>query len=212
MSDALQPHGLQNTRLPCPSQTPRACSNSCPSSGWCHPTISSSVVPFSSCLQSFYQFISFLRNSHTFLFLCMLFDFLKNENRKFYYCSMYLGLPWWLEGKESACNAGELGSIPGLGRSLGEGNGYPLQYSCLENSTVRGAWQATDQGVAKSWIHWATFIHSQYVLGSKVLSFSQGLLLFGCWKAVAVRLFNADPKLLLQRLYSLSMWSLKSVS
>ena len=137
MSDALQPHGLQNTRLPCPSQTPRACSNSCPSSGWCHPTISSSVVPFSSCLQSFYQFISFLRNSHTFLFLCMLFDFLKNENRKFYYCSMYLGLPWWLEGKESACNAGELGSIPGLGRSLGEGNGYPLQYSYLENSTDR---------------------------------------------------------------------------
>ena len=41
-------------------------------------------------------------------------------------------------GKESACNAGDLGSIPGLGRSPGEGNGYPLQYSCLENSTDRG--------------------------------------------------------------------------
>ena len=50
--DSLQPHGLQHTRLPCPSPTPRACSNSCPSSWWCHPTISSSVVPFS-CLQSF---------------------------------------------------------------------------------------------------------------------------------------------------------------
>ena len=46
-------HGLQHNRLPCPSPTPRACSNSCPSSWWCHPTISSSVVPFSSCLQSF---------------------------------------------------------------------------------------------------------------------------------------------------------------
>ena len=47
------PHGLQHARLPCPSPTPRVCSNSCPSSQWCHPTISSSVVPFSSCLQSF---------------------------------------------------------------------------------------------------------------------------------------------------------------
>ena len=47
------PHGLQHARLPCPSPTPEACSNSCPSSWWFHPTISSSVVPFSSCLQSF---------------------------------------------------------------------------------------------------------------------------------------------------------------
>ena len=53
MSNSLQPHGLQHTRLPCSLPTPRACSNSCPSSWWCHPTISSSVVPFSSCLQSF---------------------------------------------------------------------------------------------------------------------------------------------------------------
>ena len=49
----LQPRGLQHARLPCPSPTPRAYSNSCPSCRWCHPTISSSVVPFSSCLQSF---------------------------------------------------------------------------------------------------------------------------------------------------------------
>ena len=52
-SDSLQPHGLQHTRLPCPSPTPRAGSNSCPWSWWCNLTISSSVVPFSSCLQSF---------------------------------------------------------------------------------------------------------------------------------------------------------------
>ena len=51
-SDSLQPHGLPHTRLPCPSPTPRAYSNSCLSSRWCHPTISSSVVPFSSCPQS----------------------------------------------------------------------------------------------------------------------------------------------------------------
>ena len=53
MSDSLQPHELQHARPPCPSPTPRVYSNSCPLSPWCHPTISSSVVPFSSCLQSF---------------------------------------------------------------------------------------------------------------------------------------------------------------
>ena len=53
MFDSLQPHGLQHSRLPCPSPTPRACSNSCPSSWRCHQTISSSVTPFSSCLQPF---------------------------------------------------------------------------------------------------------------------------------------------------------------
>ena len=53
ISNSLRPHGLQHARLPCPSPSPRACSNSCPSSQWYHPTISSSVIPFSSCLQSF---------------------------------------------------------------------------------------------------------------------------------------------------------------
>ena len=48
------------------------------------------------------------------------------------------------DGKESACTAGDLGSIPGSGRSPGEGNGNPLQYSCLENSMDRGSWQATE--------------------------------------------------------------------
>ena len=53
VSNSLRPHGLQHARPPCPSATPRTHSNSCPSSRWCHPTISSSVIPFSSCLQSF---------------------------------------------------------------------------------------------------------------------------------------------------------------
>ena len=52
------------------------------------------------------------------------------------------GLPGGSDGKESACNAGDPGSIPGSGRSPGEENGYPLQYSCLENAMDRGAWQA----------------------------------------------------------------------
>ena len=53
VSNSLRPHGLQHARLPCPSPTSGAYSNSCPSSRWCHPTISSFVVPFSSCIQSF---------------------------------------------------------------------------------------------------------------------------------------------------------------
>ena len=59
VSDSLWLHGLQQARLPCPSPSPRACSNSCPLSWWCHQTISSSVVPFSCCLQSFPESGSF---------------------------------------------------------------------------------------------------------------------------------------------------------
>ena len=54
------------------------------------------------------------------------------------------------DGKESACNVGDQGSIPVLGRSPGEGNGYPLQDSCLENPMDRGAWQAIVHGITKS--------------------------------------------------------------
>ena len=60
-----------------------------------------------------------------------------------------MGFPHSLVGKESACNAGDLGSITGSGRSPGEGNGDPLQYSCLENPMDRGAWQATVHGVVR---------------------------------------------------------------
>ena len=55
------------------------------------------------------------------------------------------------DGKVSACNAGDPGSLPGSGRSPGDGNGNPLQYPCLENPMVRGAWQVIVHGVAKSW-------------------------------------------------------------
>ena len=60
VSNSLQPHGLQHARPPCPSPSTRACSNSCPLSQWCHPTISSSIIPFSSCFQSFPASGSFL--------------------------------------------------------------------------------------------------------------------------------------------------------
>ena len=63
-----------------------------------------------------------------------------------------MGFPGGSDGKESACSAGDQGSIPGSGRSPGAGNGNPLQYSCLENPMDRGAWWATVHGVAKSQI------------------------------------------------------------
>ena len=62
-----------------------------------------------------------------------------------------MGFPGGSEVKASACNAGDLGSIPGLGRSPGEGNSNPLQYSCLESPMDGAAWWATVHGVAKSW-------------------------------------------------------------
>ena len=62
---------------------------------------------------------------------------------------IFQGFPCSSVGKESACSTGDLGSIPGLGRFPGEGNGNPLQYSCLKNPMDRGAWQATVHGVAK---------------------------------------------------------------
>ena len=65
--------------------------------------------------------------------------------------SKCLGFPGGSDGKESTCSAGDLGLIPGSARCPGEGNGNPLQYSCLENSMNRGAWRAAVHGVAKSW-------------------------------------------------------------
>ena len=80
--------------------------------------------------------------------LSHLFPKVDNENTRILY--FWKGFPGGSDGKASARNAGDLGSIPGLGRSSGEGNGNPLQYSCLENSMDGGAWWATVHGVAKS--------------------------------------------------------------
>ena len=63
----------------------------------------------------------------------------------------YSGFPGGSDGKESTCNVGDPGSIPGSGRSPGEGNEYPLQYPCLEDPMDKGAWQAIVHGVSMSW-------------------------------------------------------------
>ena len=87
-------------------------------------------------------------------------------------CALYCFKGWLLgsDGKASACNEGDLGSIPGSGRSPGEGNGNPLWYSCLENPMDRGAWWAAVHGVAKSWTQLSdfTFTYLKYELAQSV--------------------------------------------
>ena len=75
-----------------------------------------------------------------------------------------MGSPGGSEVKASACNAGDLGSIPGSGRSPGEGNGNLLQYSCLENPMDGGAWWATVHGVAKSQTRLSNFTSLHFTL------------------------------------------------
>ena len=88
-----------------------------------------------------FSIIYFLPNCHLCIALCLSSPWLKFSQN----------FSWRLHlVKASACNAGDLGLIPGLGRSPGEGNGNPLQYSCLENPVDRGAWWATVHGVTKS--------------------------------------------------------------
>ena len=74
--------------------------------------------------------------------------------------------PGGSDGKVSACNAGDSGSIPGLGRSPGEGNGNPLQYSCLENSMDGGAWWAIVHGVTKSRTQLSNFTETSHCSNS----------------------------------------------
>jgi len=83
-----------------------------------------------------------------------------------------VGFPGNSEVKASACNAGDLGLIPGLGKSPGEGHGNPFQYSCLENPMDGRAWWATVHGVAKSWTRLSDFTHSLTITENLILYFS----------------------------------------
>ena len=163
MSNSPQPHGLQHARPPWPSSKPTVYSNSCPLSQWCHPTVSSSVVPFSSYLQSFPASVSFLMSqlftsggqsdgvSASLSVLPMnIQDWFplgwtgwislqsKRLSRVFSNTTVHMsilkqGFPSGSDSKEPTCKAGDLGSITRLGRSPGGGHGNPLQFSCLEN-------------------------------------------------------------------------------
>ena len=91
MSDSLQHHGWQHTGLPCPSPSPKVCSNSCPLSQWCHPTILSSVIPFFSCLQSFPASGSFLAWASL---VAQLIKNLPGECRRPWFDSWVGKIPW----------------------------------------------------------------------------------------------------------------------
>ena len=136
MSDSLWPHRLQQVRLPWPSPTPGVCSYSCSWSWLCHPTILSSVDPFSSCLPPFLESRSFPMSQFfipggqsigvsasvsVLLMLILLF-------KKIHGVKIKWGFPGCSDYKEYACNSGEMDLIPYLGRSPGEGNGYSLRY------------------------------------------------------------------------------------
>ena len=134
---------MQHPRPPCPSPTPGGYSDSCPSSQWCHPTISSSVIPFSPCLQPFPASASRSQPSlssssnvlHDYLKKCS-FDYMDlcwQSNVCFLICCLGLQETW-------------VGKILELGRSPGEWKGYPDQYSGLENSM-----DCIVHGFAKSW-------------------------------------------------------------
>ena len=100
---------------------------------------------------------SFLRSRKPFqatffpFIILLLFKILNFFLKSKYLYNIHSSFPGGSEDKASSCNAGDPGSIPGLGRSPGEGNGNPLQYSCLENPMDRGAWRATIYGITKSW-------------------------------------------------------------
>ena len=96
---------------------------------------------------------------------------------------IYMGFPGGSEVKASACNAGDLGSIPGLGRSPGEGNGNPLQYSCLENPMDGGAWWATIHRVAKSRTRLSDFTHIYIYICGHIIWYA-GILLIVSWAGI----------------------------
>ena len=124
--DSLRPHRLLHTRLTCPSPIPRACSNSHPLTQWCHPTISSSVIPFSSHPQSFPASGAF----HP--IRC--------------YQASQVGQAWRICLPMQETQVSSLG----WGNPSGKGTGNPLQFSGLGNPMDRGAWWAMVHGVAKS--------------------------------------------------------------
>ena len=94
-----------------------------------------------------------------------------------YNVSVKLGFPVGSDGKESSCNAGDLGLIPGLGRSPEEGNGKPLQYSSLENPMDRGTWRAVVHGVTKSqtWLKWLSTHMDRDIIGGDLISLGASL-------------------------------------
>ena len=154
MSDSLQPHGLQHARLPSPSPALRACSNSCPSSRWCHPAVSSSVVPFSSCPQSFLVSGSFQMNQSQILpqpgppirklpQASYPYSSEGRQNGNHNHRKLTNLITWttalsnsmklWAMLRRANLDGRVMVESSDKMWSTGEGNGKPFQHSCLEN-------------------------------------------------------------------------------
>ena len=159
MSDSLRLHGLQHAKLPCPALSPGVCSNSCLLTWWCHPIISSSVTPFSSCPQSFPASGSFPMSQ---LFasggqsIRTILECYTEKAMAPHSSTLAWKTPWTEEpGSLQSMGSQRVGhnwatSFHFSLSCIGEGNGNPLQCSCLENPRDRGAWWAADYGVAQS--------------------------------------------------------------
>ena len=144
-------------RLPCPSPSPGACSNSNPLSQWCHPTISSSVVPFSSCPQSFpasgsFQMSQFFTSGGQSIRISASTSVLPMNTQDW----SPLGWTGFISLQSKGLSrvfsntTVQKHQFFGAQLSLGKGNGNPLQYSCLENPMDGGAWWAAIYGVSQS--------------------------------------------------------------
>ena len=177
MSDFLQPHELQHARLPCLSQSPWICSNSCPLSRWCHLTISSFVALFFFCLQSFLGSVSSIRwpkywsfsispsNKYSGLMSFWIDWFvllavqrtLKSSPVQFKSINSWVLSLQGFPGGWAACIEEDPGLIPELGSSPGEGNSYPPQYSGLKNPMDCHKESMGSQRVGRDW---ATFTFS----------------------------------------------------
>ena len=154
MSNSLQAHGLQHARPPCPSPTPGVYSNSCPLSQWCHPTTSPSVIPFSSCPQSFpasgsYKMSQFFISGGQSIGISASASVLPMNIQDWF--------PLELIGLISLIVQGTLKSHlqhHSSKASVLQHSAFfivQLQYPCLENPINRGTWWATIHGVTKSW-------------------------------------------------------------
>ena len=141
MSNSLQSHGLQHTRFPCPSLSPGVCSNPCPSSRWCHPTISSSVAPFSSCSQSFPASGSFPMSR---LFTLTPTKHMWSNRHTQEYCRHVTGTLRHVKGMLHACHRGENCSHRNLGFM-----GRPTSTLCdlllavAPRPSLRSVWEGT---------------------------------------------------------------------
>ena len=144
MFNTLQPHGQQHTRVPCPSLLLGVCSNSCPLSQRCCPTILSSFVPF------FTWFHLFQHQG--------LFQWVISSHQVAKVLELQLQLQNWFS----------------LGLTYGEGNGTPLQYSCLENPMDGGAWLAAVDGVTegRTWLSGFTFTFHFHALEKEMATHS----------------------------------------